>query len=56
MTVVGPDLALADAYATAALAMGERGPGFLAGLDDYACAVVTEAGEAFRSDDFPLAA
>ncbi|HEY1486949.1 MAG TPA: FAD:protein FMN transferase [Micromonosporaceae bacterium] len=56
VTVTGPDLALADAYATAAMAMGERGPGWLAGLDGYACAVVTEAGEAFRSEDFPLVA
>jgi thiamine biosynthesis lipoprotein len=30
VTVVGPDLATADAYATAAFAMGERGPAFLA--------------------------
>ena len=31
VTVVGPDLATADAYATAAFAMGARGPAWTAG-------------------------
>lgn len=36
MTVVGPDLALADAYATACVAMGyPAAAGWLAGLDGY---------------------
>jgi len=35
VTVVGPDLGLADAYATAAFAMGERAPDWLAGLPGY---------------------
>jgi FAD:protein FMN transferase len=55
VTVAGPDLAIADAYATAAMAMGERGPGWLAALAGYTSAVVTERGDAFRSDDFPIA-
>jgi thiamine biosynthesis lipoprotein len=35
VTVLGPDLATADAYATAAFAMGAEGPAWTAGLDDY---------------------
>lgn len=57
VTVVGPDLALADAYATAALAMGEAGLPWLAGLSDrgYESAVVTDDGRALRSDRLPVA-
>jgi thiamine biosynthesis lipoprotein len=36
VTVVGPDLATADAYATAAFAMGEKGPEWTARLPGYA--------------------
>jgi thiamine biosynthesis lipoprotein len=54
VTVTGPDLAVADAYATAAMAMSERGLDWLAALDGYECAVVTEKGEAFRSDGLPV--
>ena len=32
VTIVGPDLALADGYATAALALGDRARAFLADL------------------------
>ncbi len=35
VTVVGPDLATADAYATAAFAMGAAGPAWTARLDGY---------------------
>jgi FAD:protein FMN transferase len=35
VTILGPDLAVADAYATAAFAMGVEGPAWTAGLDDY---------------------
>ena len=35
VTVVGPDLGTADAYATAAFALGARGPAWTAGLDAY---------------------
>ncbi len=57
VTVTGPDLALADAYATTALAMGERGLGWLAGLAErgYASAAVTDDGRAFESGGLPLA-
>jgi thiamine biosynthesis lipoprotein len=57
VTVVGPDLALADAYATAALAMGEPGLSWLAKLatDGYQSAVVTDDGRAFSSARLPAA-
>ena len=35
VTVVGPDLASDDAFATAAFAMGEEGPAWTARLDGY---------------------
>jgi thiamine biosynthesis lipoprotein len=35
VTVVGPDLASADAFATAAFAMGEEGPAWTSRLDGY---------------------
>jgi thiamine biosynthesis lipoprotein len=55
VTVVGPDLGLADAYATAAIAMGLPGLDWLARLDGYESAAVTEDGRAFRSDGLPVA-
>jgi len=55
VTVVGPDLGLADAYATAALAMGLPGLDWLAGLDGYESGVVTEDGRAYRSPGLPVA-
>ena len=41
VTVVGPDLALADAYATAAFAMGADGPEWTATLDGYDALCIT---------------
>lgn len=41
-TVVGPSLALADAYATAALAMGRDGIGWIATRPGYAGCVITD--------------
>jgi thiamine biosynthesis lipoprotein len=57
VTVVGPDLALADAYATAALAMGEGGISWLAkrAATGYDSAVVTDDGRAFSSTNLPAA-
>ena len=55
VTVVGPDLGLADAYATAALAMGRAGLAWLARLDGYESGVVTEDREAYRSPGLPVA-
>jgi thiamine biosynthesis lipoprotein len=53
VTVVGPDLGRADAYATAAVAMGMSGLSWLAGLDGYEVAAVTEDGAGFRSPGLP---
>jgi FAD:protein FMN transferase len=55
VTVVGADLGLADGYATAALAMGQAGLGWLGRLQGYESAVVTQSGEAYRSDGLPTA-
>jgi FAD:protein FMN transferase len=55
VTLVGPDLALADAYATAAVAMGRKALAWLAGLDGYESAVITDTGEAFVSPGLPVA-
>ena len=41
VTVVGPDLAKADAYATAAFAMGADGPGWTATLTGYDAMCIT---------------
>jgi thiamine biosynthesis lipoprotein len=41
VTVVGPDLATADAYATAAFAMGADGPAWTATLDGYDAMCIT---------------
>lgn len=57
VSVVGPDLARADAYATAAMAMGRSGLDWLAGLaaGGYESAAVTADGAAFRSAGLPTA-
>ncbi|MEU8656642.1 FAD:protein FMN transferase [Actinoplanes philippinensis] len=56
VTVVGPDLAVADAWATAALAMGEPGLSWLATLTGkgYESAAVTDDGRAFTSSGLPV--
>jgi thiamine biosynthesis lipoprotein len=53
VTVIGPDLGTADAYATAALAMGLPGLDWLARLDGYESCAVTEDGRAYRSAALP---
>ena len=45
-----PDLAIADAYATAAVALNGSGLDRLATLDGYERAAGTERGDVFRSD------
>jgi thiamine biosynthesis lipoprotein len=57
VTVVGPDLARADAYATAGLAMGVTGISWLAerAAEGYDSAVVTDDGRAFTSAGLPAA-
>lgn len=56
VTVAGPDLGTADAYATAALAMGKTGAEWLAGFSpEYECAVVTDDERYLSSAGLPLA-
>jgi thiamine biosynthesis lipoprotein len=52
VTVVGPSIALADAYATAAFAMGDRAIRWLAGLAGYTGCVVTADGRLHSTDGF----
>jgi thiamine biosynthesis lipoprotein len=52
ITVVGPDLARADAYATAALAMGLEAPGWLRGLGGFDAFVVDRYGYAWETPGF----
>jgi FAD:protein FMN transferase len=42
VTIVGPDLATADAYATAVLAMGSAGPAFAAELPGYEALCISD--------------
>nr|WP_184833250.1 FAD:protein FMN transferase [Allocatelliglobosispora scoriae] len=53
VTVLGPDLGIADAYATAAFAMGERGIGWLAGHPGHDYAVLAADGRAYTSPGLP---
>ncbi|SCL16668.1 thiamine biosynthesis lipoprotein [Micromonospora nigra] len=55
VTVVGADLGVADAYATAAVAMGGAGIGWLDRLAGHRHAVVTDDGRCLHSRDLPLA-
>lgn len=55
VSVVGRDLALADAYATAAVAMGEQGPAWLGTLIGHEFLAITEDGRCFHSDRLPAA-
>ncbi|MGC4804254.1 FAD:protein FMN transferase [Micromonospora sp. DT233] len=54
VTVVGPDLGVADAYATAAVAMGTAGIGWLDRLPGHLHAVVTDDGRCLHSTALPL--
>ena len=54
VTVVGTDLALADAYATVALAMGRPALRWLATLDGHESGVVFEDQTTYVSAGFPL--
>jgi len=52
VTVVGPELATADAFATAAFAMGENGPGWTAGLRDHEAMTVLEGDRVLATPGF----
>lgn len=54
VTVVGTDLGVADAYATAALAMGTPGLNWLARLDDHTHAAITDNARQYHSTALPL--
>jgi thiamine biosynthesis lipoprotein len=57
VTVTGPDLATADAYATAAFAMGaERAPGWTARLEGYDALTILANGRVLATPWFPAAA
>ena len=55
-TVCGPDLGLADAFATAALVLGEAGPSWVAGLPGYECWSVLDDGRVIATTGFPTLA
>jgi thiamine biosynthesis lipoprotein len=52
LTVVGPRLSRADAYATAAFAMGDAGPGWVAARDGYGVFAILPGGEAVSDAAF----
>ena len=52
VTIVGPDLATADAYATAAFAMGEDGPAWTATLDGYDALCITSDRQVLSTPGF----
>ena len=52
VTVVGPDLATADAYATAAFAMGRSGPRWTAGLDGHSAMTILRGDRVMSTPGF----
>lgn len=54
VTVCGPELGLADAYATAAFVLGEDGPAWVSGLDGYECWTVLQDGGVLATAGFPM--
>jgi thiamine biosynthesis lipoprotein len=55
VTIVGPVLATADAYATAAFAMGEAGPDWTRGLDGFEAMTILGDGRMLSTRGFPRA-
>jgi thiamine biosynthesis lipoprotein len=55
VTVVGPDLGTADAYATAAFAMGTAGPRWTARLRGYEALTILADETVMSTGEFPLA-
>jgi thiamine biosynthesis lipoprotein len=53
VTVVGRELATADAYATAAFAMGERGPAWTARLNGFEAMTILADGYVLKTSGFP---
>jgi thiamine biosynthesis lipoprotein len=52
VTVIGPDLATADAYATAAFAMGEAGPAWTARLRGYEAMTILASDDVLATPGF----
>ena len=55
VTIVGPDLATADAYATAAFAMGRQGPEWTRALRPYEAMTIGADGKVLKTAGFPSA-
>ena len=55
VTITGPDLATADAYATAAFAMGSAGPEWTRRLAPYEAMSITDDGRVLSTPGFPRA-
>ena len=53
VTITGPDLATADAYATSAFAMGPRGAQWTAGLPGYEAMTILADGRVLFTQGFP---
>jgi thiamine biosynthesis lipoprotein len=53
VTITGPELAVADAYATAAFAMGTQGPGWTARLRGYEAMTILSDGRVLSTPRFP---
>lgn len=53
VTIVGPELVTADAYATAAFAMGEAGPEWTASLGLYQAMTILDDGRVLLTPGFP---
>ena len=53
VTITGPELATADAYATAVFAMGEDGPGWTASLTGYEALTILTDGRVLSTPGFP---
>jgi thiamine biosynthesis lipoprotein len=53
VTITGPDLGIADAYATAAFAMGHAGPAWTARLRGYEALTILADGRTLRTPGFP---
>jgi FAD:protein FMN transferase len=54
VTVCGPDLGLADAYSTAAFALGEAGPRWLATVPGYESFTITDDRRTLATPGFPV--
>jgi thiamine biosynthesis lipoprotein len=54
VTVAGPDLGLADAYSTAAFALGPDGPAWTLGLDGYEAMTILEDDRVLCTPGFPV--